>query len=101
MVDASANAGNPPVESWTGFGHAVALGAGPIVVPNQGGSECALRYVAVDDPHYWRGEIHCMVHPGWFAVIPFGRRPEAPLPPAVALLAAPPPGWSHPMKSSS
>jgi hypothetical protein len=100
VVDASVHEGNEVVDSWTGFGQAVALGRGAISIPD-GDDGCDLRYVAVDDPHYWRGEIHCMTHPGWFIVVPFGPTFDAPLPSDVERLRPPEADWSHPMRSTN
>ena len=30
-----------------------------------------LTYRALNDPHYWLGEIYCRLHPEWFVALPF------------------------------
>ncbi len=39
-----------------------------------------LRYNAVNDPHYWLGEIHCQLHPGWFVALSYNHPDDDNLP---------------------
>jgi hypothetical protein len=72
VVDDARLAGNPPAESWRGFGQVVRLShLTPVLVDVPLAVRRQLRYVVVDDPHYWRGEIHCTQHREWMIVLPF------------------------------
>jgi hypothetical protein len=73
VADASAS-GNRVVETWTGFGQAVRLDTpAPVLSGIADDVRAKLVYRSVGDPHYWLGEIHCRMHPGWFVALPFGR----------------------------
>lgn len=72
VVQDAASHGNPVVETWRGFGNAARLAsARPVLVALPEQVLGNLRYRAVDDPHYWLGEIHCLRHPDWFVALPF------------------------------
>ena len=74
VVADAAVRGNKVVETWTGYGQAVRLdNPAPVLSGITDGVRAKLVYRAVDDPHYWLGEIHCRRHPGWFVALPFGR----------------------------
>ncbi|MDQ1698404.1 MAG: hypothetical protein QOG34_267 [Frankiaceae bacterium] len=71
VADAIA-AGNRVSETWDSFGHGVLLRhPRPVLVNIPSQTRSALTYRAIDDPHYWLGEIWCSLHPGWFVALPF------------------------------
>lgn len=88
VVDDSGIAGNPPAESWRGFGQAVRLQSlTPVLVAIPPEIHRRLYYVPIGDPHYWRGEIRCRVHAEWFVAVPFDSAdPWGPLPDSLAQL---------------
>ena len=72
VVEDAAACGNEVAETWTGFGQAVRLRqAQPVLAATPADVLAKLTYRSVRDPHYWLGEIHCRVHPGWFVALPF------------------------------
>jgi hypothetical protein len=93
IADAEA-AGNPVVETWHNFGQGVLLQAPrPVLVSLPEETRAALTYRAINDPHYWLGEIYCGLHPGWFVALPFTAGATQ-LPP-LGLPSTPPRGWRH------
>jgi hypothetical protein len=79
VVNDAVASGNELAESWRGFGQAVRLSApSPMLVGIDQSVREHLAYTPVDDPHYWLGEIHCLLHPEWFSLCHMGLTP-APL----------------------
>jgi hypothetical protein len=71
VADAVKN-GNRVIETWTGFGRVVLLERPRPVLSNVSNNVRAhLTYKRVNDPHYWLGEIHCDLHPGWCVALSF------------------------------
>jgi hypothetical protein len=71
VADAVA-AGNSVAETWDSFGHGVLLTAPrPVLVNVPAETRSALTYRAINDPHYWLGEIFCTLHFEWFVALPF------------------------------
>ena len=71
VVADAERSGNRVVETWRGFGNAVALKtARPVLDGVDSATRAKLLYKPVDDPHHWRGEIHCGEHREWFIVLP-------------------------------
>ena len=74
VVDDAVGAGNEVTETWRGFGQAVRLKApAPVLGHISDAVRSHLAYLAIDDSHYWLGEIHCRLHPEWFIALSFGR----------------------------
>ena len=64
--------GNRVIETWTGWGNVVLLARPRPVLSNVSDEVRAhLTYRRVNDPHYWLGEIHCDLHPGWCVALSF------------------------------
>jgi hypothetical protein len=83
VVDDATVSGNATAASWRGYGQAIALTApSPLLTSISESVRATLAYRAVGDPHYWLGEIHCRIHPGWFIAVPFGPTLEEPTPAA-------------------
>jgi hypothetical protein len=72
VVGDAERSGNAVVETWSNFGKAVMLQRDrPVLEGASDSLKASLVYRPVNDPHYWRGEIHCRAHPGWFIALPF------------------------------
>ena len=77
VIEDAAACGNEVVETWTGYGQAVRLrSSAPVLVGVSPAVRARLTYRSVRDAHYWLGEIHCRIHPGWFVALSFDN-PEA------------------------
>jgi hypothetical protein len=91
VVNDAVASGNELAESWRGFGQAVRLSApSPMLVGIDQSVREHLAYKPVDDPHYWLGEIHCLLHPEWFIALPYGSD-SSPSSPAMDLPRLDPP----------
>jgi hypothetical protein len=72
VLDDAESSGNPVVETWRGFGQAARLKKPrPVLTGVTPDVRAHLTYRAVNDPHYWLGEIHCAMHPGWFIALSY------------------------------
>jgi len=72
VVDDAVAAGNEVVETWHNFGKAVMLNEPrPVLLTIPPDIRNVLTYRALNDPHYWLGEIYCSLHPEWFVALPF------------------------------
>lgn len=86
VVDDAVAAGNSVVATWREFGQAAQLATPePVLVALPEEVVRRLRYRAVDDTHYWLGEILCTAHHDWFVCLPFGTGASRSTTPAQAL----------------
>jgi hypothetical protein len=60
LLDAELAAGNSIVETWKGWpkGGLCVMLARPFIVPTDT-LPSGVRFVAIDDPHYWKSELVC------------------------------------------
>jgi hypothetical protein len=65
--------GNRVRETWRQRRHSAVLLERPRPVLSNVSNKVRahLTYKRVNDPHYWLGEIHCDLHPGWCVALSF------------------------------
>jgi hypothetical protein len=81
VVDDAEAAGNEVMETWQAMGSVVRLRAPrPVLTAVPASVRGVLSYVAVNDPHWWLGEIHCRRHPGWCIALSYTGPRDAELP---------------------